>query len=302
MERIKMDIEFKEITLQEKELIESYYAKEQSRSCEATFANNFLWAPHYEIGYAIVSNMLIFRLGGDQVAFSFPAGREHLQEAMEWIMSYFQKIDKPFRMTMVTEEQFQRLNELYPDEFQIEYDRDYADYIYEIDKMTTLSGKKLHGKRNHINKFKAMNPDWCYEDITQDNTQECLQMLEGWRVMNLCDSDPEKSKELCVSRNAVIHLKELGLVGGLLRAGGKVVAVTVGEPCNEDTIVVHIEKAFSDVQGAYPMINQQFLLHHAEHYQYVNREEDTGAEGLRKAKLSYYPCFLQEKGVVTRCE
>ena len=93
-------------------------------------------------------------------------------------------------------------------------------------------------------------------------------------------------------------LEELELIGGILRVEGEVVAFTIGEPISDDTFVVHIEKAYAEIQGAYPMINQQFVEHECLKYKYVNREEDTGAEGLRKAKLSYQPVFLVEKGNV----
>ena len=101
--------------------------------------------------------------------------------------------------------------------------------------------------------------------------------------------------------NALRLFEELKLKGGLLRTekDGEIIAFTIGEPLNPDTFVVHIEKAFAEIQGAYPMINQQFVTHEAQDYQYVNREEDTGAEGLRKAKLSYRPAFLVEKGMVS---
>lgn len=124
-------------------------------------------------------------------------------------------------------------------------------------------------------------------------------MAMKWRDLNGCSDDPEKEKEFCVTLNALKYMEELELKGGLIRADGRVVAFTLGEECNHDTFVVHIEKAFADVQGAYPMINQQFVEHEGKNYTYINREEDTGAEGLRKAKLSYYPVFLQEKGIVT---
>lgn len=126
-------------------------------------------------------------------------------------------------------------------------------------------------------------------------------MALKWRKEAECEQDEEKRAEMCVTLNALRLLEELQLKGGLLRAepGGEVIAFTIGEPLNPDTFVVHIEKAFAEVQGAYPMINQQFVAHEAQGYQYVNREEDTGAEGLRKAKLSYRPAFLVEKGMVT---
>ena len=104
---------------------------------------------------------------------------------------------------------------------------------------------------------------------------------------------------MCVTLNSLRLFKELELTGGILRVDGQIVAFTIGEPICSDTFVVHIEKAFPDVQGAYTMINQQFVEHECMDYKYVNREEDTGDEGLRKAKRSYRPVFMVEKGVVT---
>ena len=128
---------------------------------------------------------------------------------------------------------------------------------------------------------------------------ECMEMAEEWKVQNHCAEKGEMHDEFCVTINALKYLKELELRGGLIRADGRVVAFSIGEPCGEDIFVVHIEKAFADVQGAYPIINQQFVEHEAADFRYINREEDTGEEGLRKAKLSYDPAFLMEKGLVT---
>mgnify|MGYP000528299491 FL=1 len=125
-------------------------------------------------------------------------------------------------------------------------------------------------------------------------------MALKWRNKNGCEDDPEKNAEMCVTLNSLRLYKELGLKGGVLKADGKIVAFTVGEPVSDDTFVVHIEKAFADIDGAYPMINQQFVQHECTGYQYVNREDDAGSEGLRKAKLSYRPAFLVEKGILTR--
>ena len=126
-------------------------------------------------------------------------------------------------------------------------------------------------------------------------------MALKWRQEMQCEIDLEKRDEMCVTLNALRLLQELELKGGLLRTEpqGEVIAFTIGEPLGKDMFVVHIEKAFAEIQGAYPMINQQFVLREAQEYKYVNREEDTGSEGLRKAKLSYRPAFLIEKGVVT---
>ena len=129
--------------------------------------------------------------------------------------------------------------------------------------------------------------------------EECFQMALKWRNKNGCEEDPEKNSEMCVTLNSLRLYKELDLRGGVLRAEGNVVAFSIGEPVSDDTFVVHIEKAFADVPGAYPMINQQFVEHEVQGFSYVNREEDMGETGLRSAKESYHPIFMVEKGIVT---
>ena len=295
-----MEYEFKRPELEDKELISSYFAKAPGRSCERTFVNVYLWSRHYKVKFAVIEDALVFRDEGDGFAFSYPAGKdEAVKKALEALMEYCRERKCPFRLYNVTEEHFAQLCGWFPDRFQIRYDRDAADYVYETEKLATLAGKKLHGKRNHINKFKALYPDWSYESLNDDNVEECFQMALKWRNQNGCDDDAEKNAEMCVTLNSLRLYKELGLRGGVLKIGEKIAAFSVGEPLCSDTFVVHIEKAFPDIEGAYPMINQQFVLHECMDYTYVNREEDTGAEGLRKAKLSYRPVFMVEKGSVT---
>ncbi|MBA4687161.1 MAG: DUF2156 domain-containing protein [Candidatus Galacturonibacter soehngenii] len=295
-----MKLEFRQVKLEDKELIDSYIKKQNSKSCSISFANIYLWEPHYKVTFTIVENMLVFRSNGEKPYFSFPIGGGDVKKAIDFMMEYCKEMNLEFKMYGVTQEQFHVIEELYPGEFQVEYNRDEANYVYETEKLINLSGKKYHGKKNHINKFKRLYPDWQYEDITDENLEECIEMAYGWRKENDCDTNELKKVEFCVSLNALKKLKELELIGGLIRAEGKVVAITVGEPLTNDTFVIHIEKAYAGVEGAYPMINREFLAHHATDYMYVNREEDTGAEGLRKAKLSYKPVFMVESGYVTK--
>lgn len=296
------EIEFKRPELSDKELLTSYFRKYPSRSCERTFVNVYLWSRHYQVTYAIVENALVFRSDYEgEMSFAYPAGEpDDVRRAIECLQEYCEEQGQEFSMYNVTPEFWEQFQTWYPDGYEIEYSRDDADYVYESEKLATLSGKKLHGKRNHINKFKAEHEDWSYEPITEENLEECFQMALKWRNGNGCEDDPEKNAEMCVTLNSLRLFKELELIGGLLRVDGEIVAFTLGEALCEDTIVVHIEKAYADVQGAYPMINQQFVEHECMNYRYVNREEDTGAEGLRKAKLSYRPAFLVEKGFVRK--
>lgn len=300
-----MEIPFKKIKLEDRELIEKYLEQKTYRSCELVFANVYLWSSKYPVDYAIVEDTLIFRSLAecDGTSITFPAGeKECIHKAMDVMIQWFLEQNLEMHLHLVQEPEFELLNLWYPGMFEITYDRDSADYVYETEKLITLAGKKLHGKRNHINKFKETYPDWCYEPITRENVEDCFQMALEWREINQCEKDVEKRDEMSVTLNALRLLEELKLSGGLIRAGGRVVAFAIGEPLNPDTFVVHIEKAFSDVQGAYPIINQQFAAHAAKDYLYVNREEDTGSEGLRKAKLSYRPVFLVDKGMVRKIQ
>lgn len=295
-----MDIQFKKVELTDRELINSYLRLQKTRSCEMTFANIYLWSRFYHVEFAVAEDMLIFHGTDDPKYFEFPVGkREGVKPAMDLLLAYCEERGIAFRLGLVTPGKFEILEELYPGKFQIEYDRDSADYVYETEKLAQLSGKKYHGKKNHINKFQRLYPDWQYESISASNVEECFQMALEWRHANVSAQDEEKNAEVAVTQNALRLFEELGLRGGLLRAGGRVAAFTIGEPVCDDTMVVHIEKAFADVEGAYTMINWQFILHEALDYTYVNREEDLGDPGLRKAKLSYHPAFLEEKGVVT---
>ena len=296
------EIQFKRAELEDKEIISRYFTLYTSRSCERTFANVYLWSRQYPVKWAVVENTLVFKSEDEEhLAFAYPVGDPgDVRRAIEWLTEYFKDRGMPFRMYNLTPDNFAQLEEWYPGRFQIEYDRDSADYVYESEKLATLSGKKLHSKRKHINKFKALyGGRWSYEAITAGNVEECFQMALKWRDQNGCEDDPDKRGEICVTMNALRLFEELELTGGILKIDGEVVAFTIGEPICPDTFVVHIEKAFADVEGAYPMINQQFVEHECKDYLYVNREEDTGAEGLRKAKLSYRPVFMVEKGGVT---
>lgn len=295
-----MEIELKRPELEDKALIDQYFRACNSRSCEDTFANLYLWSRHYKIKYAFLEGMLIFQQTEGGRYTSFPKGEQtNLKKVLDELISWYEEHELEFHLMNVTPQQFEILEKLYPGRFSIEYDRDVADYVYEVEKLINLSGKKYHGKKNHINKFKKTYANWSYESLTKENAEECFQMALKWRNANGCDENVEKNAEMCVTLNSLRLLEELNLRGGLLRADGEVVAFSIGEPVCSDTMVVHIEKAFADVPGAYPMINQQFLIHEASEYQYVNREEDTGDEGLRQAKESYKPAFLQEKGLVS---
>jgi hypothetical protein len=248
---------------------------------------------------------MVYRSRGEGGHFSYACNlrdSQNSRELFEMLRELAKQEGEELHLHCVSEKEWQLIEEWYPGVYEITYDRDSADYIYLREKLATLSGKKLHGKRNHIHRFEEANSDWCYETICDENEEECAKMAMRW-CMNNCMSEQneiefDKIDESKLVVYAIRHREELGMIGGALRVNGRIIAITLGEPLTKDTFVVHFEKAFSDIQGAYPMINREFVRHELEEYTYVNREEDMGLEGLRKAKLSYRPEILFAKGQV----
>ena len=206
----------------------------------------------------------------------------------------------PFQLACLSEPRRQELEGWFPGCFAYGEDRDGYDYLYDIGRLASLAGKKLHGKRNHINKF---NKKFAYEyiPITPELVPECLQLECKWYKANREDNDEE---DLNDERRSIIyalnHYDELGLIGGAICVDHQIVAFTFGAPINHNTFGVHVEKANVNYEGAYAVINKEFASHLPEKYTYVNREEDLGIPGLRQAKLSYNPFILLEKSAAIK--
>jgi hypothetical protein len=222
----------------------------------------------------------------------FPAGRGDLREVVEILRKNAAEDGESLKFVTMNRASMEWLCGNYPGEFEFSTDRAFYDYIYNFEDLSELKGKKYHSKRNFINRFR-MN-DWCYEPITSRNICECADMNERW-IKECLLVDKELVRESCVVNTGLENFFDLGFSGGLLRVCGEVAAFTFGEPVTDDTFVVHAEKAFARITGAYPAINNEFVNAACNGYCFINREEDMGLENLRKAKLSYRPAFLEEK-------
>jgi hypothetical protein len=243
-----------------------------------------------------VDGFFVTKAGAEIPHYNFPCGHGDVKATLHCLMDDAAAHGFPFRMRALSLSTKEKVEALFPGRFEFKDVRMWADYIYTVSDLVTLAGRNYQPKRNLISRFKNNNA-WTYENITADNIADCVAMNEEWCRRNNCSDSSSLYQETVAVTNMLAHFQKLGLCGGLLRVEGNVVAYTAGEPLSDDTFIVHIEKAFTEFQGAYQMINQQFLLHQASGFQYVNREDDSGHEGLRKAKLSYHPAFLQEKYV-----
>ena len=288
-------IEFKSLSFSDREWVTLRLLEDDRQACEYSFANNFLWSDIYGVKMAKEQGCLIFRFQDeDRYCYTIPIGAGNRKGALDALLAMAQANHQELVLGTLVQSDLVWLEQNYPNRYTVETNRDDYDYVYTTEKLSTLSGRKLHGKRNHIARFKDDN-NWLYRDMMPEDAGECMRLLDIWKEAESENWNEEMENELHINRIALRNLAELVLDGGMLYKGGRLVAFSIGEPLNSNTYVVHIEKALASVQGAYPMINQQFVLHHCQDYAYVNREEDTGDEGLRKAKLSYQPELLVEK-------
>ncbi len=288
-------LEFHVPVLEDKAAVDAILSGADCPTLEYNFTTQYIWKTIFNTKICIRDGVFYSVSGKDKPSFLFPAGSGDINAALLKIDAYAKKNGIQLRFHSLSPMQKDALEALFPDRFTFEYVRDAGDYIYDAESLRTLKGKKLAAKRNHINRFLENHPDWTYERIDEGNMAEVAQMNQTWCELSDCEGDESLREESCAVRSALKNYAALKLDGGLIRAGGKVVAFSLGDRLNDTTYLVHIEKAFADVQGAYPMINQQFVLNNADGYSFINREDDTGDEGLRKAKLSYRPVQIAEK-------
>ena len=194
-----MEISFKRPQLEDREEILRHLGERKLRGCERTFANVYLWARFYDLGWAEIGDTVVFRTGKEgEYSYTYPVGKGDRKAVVELLMGDSRENGYPFRLHALSQEEAEELERYFPGRFQVEWPRDVADYVYETEKLIRLSGKKYHSKKNHINQFKAAFPDWSYEKIDDHNVEECFQMALRWRNENGCEDDPEKNSEMCV--------------------------------------------------------------------------------------------------------
>ncbi len=283
------------VSLGDKQWINEILSQVPFYTCEYPFGNIFSYGAKMEIEVGNISGCLVTKcIQDDYVMYCCPIGNGDMKKAVQFILDDAKQDGRDFEIFGISPDSADFIESEFDGVFDISLERDTFDYIYNCEDLINLGGKKYQPKRNHIYYF-IRNNNWSYERITRENISECLEMSEAWLGSANEEYKDELESELKIIRRAFDNYEELGYVGGLLRVDGKVIAYTMGESASKDVFCVHIEKAFSDIRGAYPMINQQFVKNELSSYKYINREDDTGADNLRKAKLSYYPAILAEK-------
>lgn len=295
-------LEFSNIELNDRYMLEPVLRAERDRGCEYTFGNLYIWQSVYNTRLALNGKMAVIRFDSVSEGYLFPIGTGDLKSTVELMMSDSESLGRPFHIIAASKSDCDELERLFPSEFSFHPVRDYGEYVYNTVDLADLAGRKYHQKRNHISRFEKENPDYCFEKLDSGNIAEAAAMNERWYAENIANgADDGLSLEHEAVKRALAEYDRLGFSGGMIKlSDGRVAAFSLGEPINDNTFCVHIEKAFSEINGSYTVINREFVRAFCGDYAFVNREDDVGDEGLRKAKLSYYPVEITEKYSVRR--
>ena len=290
-------IDFQPLRLENRAEYDRFLFHCGERGCEYSFVNLYLWGRQQA---AICGeHLLFFSQFNRKSVYLFPVGDGDLRPALDTIMEDAAQRGIPCRFTGLTHDDCAVLEQLYPGQFRYHFDRDSFDYIYDINDLADLKGRKFQRKRNHLNRFRQNHPNCSLIPVTTENLETVEALVSTWYTVRL-EENPHADylMEQAAIHKALRNWQALGLEGLLLMEDSQPLAVAIGSPLSENTFDIHFEKALDIADGAYPAINQGFASYLREKHpevQWLNREDDMGMEGLRKAKLSYCPDHMIEK-------
>ena len=280
-------LEFHKLTLEDKQ-----HFPTTSRYLAYNYYYSFarLWEDVIDLSLCKTERALYLKIG-ETNRFFMPI-TENLPLAMEELEEYCYKTKMPLVLEGVTSDEANFLKE---SGYTIKRNRDFDDYIYTSEKLINLKGRKLQSKRNHISRFER---EYTYSIRTMNNPEirkECYKMASTTWLAHQEDVTKEMTEELSALKKALDCWDELNFIGMIICIDHNLTAFTIGEIIDENMAIIHFEKGDTSYQGVYSVINQLFCSQYLSDVKYVNRQEDAGVAGLRKAKLSYKPDLMVEK-------
>lgn len=285
--------DFQEVDISLKPVVQDFLRRFPLEASEYTFTNIFAFRKAYEFELSQLRGNLILKRNKEPVSFFTPVGNSHIRETLKELFGYLRNISDDAYLERVPES---FVKEVLADEadFIAQEDRDNFDYVYAVRELIELKGRKFHDKKNRVNRFRT-DYEYEYLALTPGLIEECIAFEHYWCEVRDCGKYPGLEKERCAILELLNNFGSLDIKGGIIKTGGKIAALTLGEKMLSDTFVIHVEKAHSHIPGLYQVINQEFLIHEAADCRYVNREQDLGEKGLRNAKMSYNPSGFVRK-------
>ena len=296
-------MKFKKLDLEDKTVLDKYIYPYKFLSCEYSFTSLYIWKDACDIQYTIYKDALIIKKKDFDGNYHFmqPLGykKSDLSEIIDMLKAYRKENEMKYLFKDLEESFIKELNAILKEknEFYIVEDRDNFDYLYEAKKLMTLSGKKLHAKKNHYNSF-TKNYDYEVVEIKGNKVIEdvCI-AAEKWYA-DTEDKDCKLYYELLSIKNIVKNMELLNLNGVAVYVNGNISAFGIGECLNDSLTVIHIEKGDKNINGIYSFIAKTLIDRCFNNTEIINREQDLGIEGLRKSKMSYNPFKLEKKFIL----
>ena len=290
-------IPFRAITPDDRKQYEELLARSGERGCEFSFANLYLWG-RQSVAF-IHGHALFFSQFNRRSVYPYPVGDSDKKAPLQAIINDAAARGIPCRITGLSEADKETVERLFPNRFRFHCDEAAFDYVYNVNDLADLPGKKYHTKRTHLNRFAEQYPNAHTEPLTHENMSAVEALLNEWFESRLReDPDADFHMERAALRKALRNREPLQMCGLVLMDGERAIAMTLGSLLSPDMMDVHFEKGAPDVSGAYAAINCEFAQYVRENYpsvHFLNREEDMGIEGLRRAKQSYRPSRMIRK-------
>ncbi|MBI4776047.1 MAG: DUF2156 domain-containing protein [Deltaproteobacteria bacterium] len=264
----------------------------EPQSSELTFTNLFMWRIYYGLQISMQDETILLKAEPeDQPSFLLPTVGPPLDPVR--LRDIVEALG-PDGCIARADAAWIKRNPGLKGSFGTTADRDQFDYVYRTEDLISLSGRKFHRKKNHLNRF-LKTYEFTYDELNPDMTDACLRLAEEWCQVRNCEEHPSLKGEERAIREALLHWSHLPFRGGAIFIDGRLEAFSLGEHLNSGTAVIHIEKANADYQGIYAALNQLFVQHAWSHTEFINREQDLGEPNIRKAKESYVPYRFIEK-------
>ncbi len=290
--------DFRPLGLEDRELIREFLWRYQPDTSELTFTNLYIWRSLYRWKWSTVGEWLLFlqEKEGQEPSLLAPVGPSPRLEVSRMGLGFLRN-ERGVRRPRIERADARFISEISSaPELVVTPEREHFDYLYQTADLVSLKGSKYHAKRNHISRFlEDHGASFRFVPLGPENLELCAAFQEGWCEWRRCDEDMNLRDEWTAIREGLADYPALKVEGAAILIGDRVEAFTFGELLNEQTAVVHVEKANPEMPGLYTMINQQFCQKYWSGVAFINREQDLGEEGLRKAKLSYHPVRLVEK-------
>lgn len=280
---------FKSVELGDKQTIQSYIDKFQPESCEYSFVNIYCWREPYNNLWCIYKNRLVIYDSVNQCSF-LPIGKEMTPEELVLFSQDMKKAGMGQNVGVVTSSYIESYPEL-KNSYQIINERDFAEYVYDVDSLCHLKGRKLHKKKNLISQFHRKYPNFNLK-LVENNLQHRIARLAD-EIYNSHERFlPGIENEHIALMEALDNFEALKLEGLILMIGNDLVAFSIFSPLTSDTYDIHFEKSCHQFKGAAQVINQETAKLLKKKCKYINREQDLGIKGLRQVKMSYNPATV----------